>query len=226
VIGLTPLKESVPYVIRVDNTTGIVDVAKALTDNRTNYEEVINKYFLQWYLRYREGYSRGLASEYYTNVGLMSGAQEQKKYAEWFDPRNPDSPLSLYGEHGKVTIQIKGVTFIKPNIALIRYSKEIEGLGTGENARPTHWTATITFRYIKAPIGEKERAINPLGFQVTEYRTDPDSDTSFKGKAKPAVEAPETPDSDVTGFPPVEAATPPAVDMAVPVVESTEPTSN
>ena len=55
---LTPLKTVEPYVIRVDNSTGIVDVVESLRDGETNYDEAINKYFTQWYVRYREGYSK------------------------------------------------------------------------------------------------------------------------------------------------------------------------
>jgi type IV secretion system protein VirB8 len=42
---LTPLKTVEPYVIRVDNSTGIVDVVESLRDGETNYDEAINKYF-------------------------------------------------------------------------------------------------------------------------------------------------------------------------------------
>ena len=79
---LTPLKTVKPYVIRVDNATGIVDTIDALKDGKTMYDEVINRYFIQLYVRYREGYSRELAAEYYGNVGLMSATQEQQRYAE------------------------------------------------------------------------------------------------------------------------------------------------
>jgi len=71
VASLVPLKEIKPFVIRVDNSTGIVDVVETLTDSKTNYEEVVNKYFTQWYVRYREGYTAELTEEYYYNVGVM-----------------------------------------------------------------------------------------------------------------------------------------------------------
>ncbi|WP_010103742.1 virB8 family protein [Verminephrobacter aporrectodeae] len=173
VAGLTPLKMVAPYVIRVDNSTGIVDVVEALTDGKTNYDEAINKYFTQWYVRYREGYSKDLAEDYYYNVGIMSSSLEQQKYYQVFNPKNPMSPLNVYGHYAKVKTRIKSTSFINPNVALVRYTKEIErGL---DNPQVTHWAATITFKYTKAPMAEKDRAINPLGFQVTEYRNDPDA---------------------------------------------------
>lgn len=172
VAALVPLKVVEPFVIRVDNATGIVDVVEALGDGKTNYDEAINKYFTQWYVRYREGYSKELAEEYYINVGVLSGGLEQQKYASWFDPRNPMSPINVYGPYGKVQVRIKSTSFIRPEVALVRYTKQVErGTDTPEM---THWAATVVFKYSGAPMAESDRAINPLGFQVTEYRNDPD----------------------------------------------------
>lgn len=173
VAALAPFKTVEPYVIRVDNSTGIVDVVSALKNSKSNYEESVNKFFVQWYLRYREGFSRDLAEEYYYAVGLMSSSQEQQRYFAYFDPKKPTSPMNVYGDFGKVKIVLKSTSFIQPNVALVRYSKEVQR-GT-DLPSVTHWAATITFRYSGAPMEEKDRAINPLGFQVTEYRNDPDS---------------------------------------------------
>ena len=191
---MMPLKSVEPYVIRVDNSTGIVDVVAALTDGKTNYDEAINKYFTQWYVRYREGYSKELAEDYYYNVGIMSTTLEQQKYLQFFNPKNPLSPLNVYGAYAKVKIRIKSTSFINPTVALVRYTKEVErGLDKPE---VTHWAATITFRYTKAPMAERDRGINPLGFQVIEYRSDPDAPT-------PTVAAPSTPASVPPTVPPV-----------------------
>lgn len=166
-----PLKKVEPYVIRVDNTTGIVDVVTAMKDGKTTYDEAMNKFFIQRYVHFREGYTKALASEYYNNVGLMSGTAEQQKYFAFFTPKNPNSPLNVYGEFAKVRVNIKSTSFIKSDVALVRYIKEIE---RGGDKAVSHWAATVTFTYVKAPISEKDREINPLGFIVTDYRNDPE----------------------------------------------------
>lgn len=172
VAALVPLKVVEPFVIRVDNATGIVDVVEALGDGKTNYDEAVNKYFTQWYVRYREGYTKELAEEYYVNVGVLSAGLEQQKYASWFDPENPMSPLNVYGPYAKVRVRIKSTSFIRPDVALVRYTKEVER--GADKPEITHWAATVVFKYSGAPMAESDRAINPLGFQVTEYRNDPD----------------------------------------------------
>ena len=204
VAAMTPLKKTIPYVIRVDNSTGIVDVTESLQDGKTNYEEAVNKYFTQWYVRYREGYSRELSEEYYYNVGIMSNSTEQQKYYQWFNPKNPLSPLNVYAQYARVKIRIKSTSFINPTTALVRYSKEVER-GT-DRAQVTHWAATIVFKYSSAPMAEKDRGINPLGFQVAEYRNDPDAMAADTATQAPAPEAlaPAAPAA-VTIFPTVPA---------------------
>lgn len=198
VAGLTPLKRVDPYVIRVDTSTGIVDVVEALKDGKTNYDEAVNKYFCQWYVRYREGFSRELAEEYYQNVGIMSVGLEQQKYYAWFNPKNNASPINIYGAYAKVKVHVKSTSFIKPNVALVRYTKAVErGLDQPEL---THWAATITFRYSGAPMGESNRGINPLGFQVLEYRNDPDAMPGDVVLKQPAQEAAAPNGNGVTAF--------------------------
>lgn len=177
-----------PPVIRVNETTGTVDLVSTIKDARTTYEEAVNKYFTQLYVRYREGYSKPLAEEYYSNVGIMSSGLEQQKYFAYFNPKTPTSPLNVYGEYAKVKIIIKGTSFISPNVALVRYTKAVER--GNDKPQLTHWAATIAFKYSGAPMAEKDRAINPLGFQVTEYRNDPDSGVIPDADSAPAAPAP------------------------------------
>lgn len=177
VIGLSvmgPLKKVEPYVIRVDNNTGVVDIVTALKDQKTNYDEAMNKFFVQRYVRFRESYVQALASEAYTSVGLMSGSAEQQRYFAYFNPKNPESPLNVYQSYATVKVTIKSTSFIKPNVALVRYIKEIE---RGGDKSISHWAATITFVYAKASTNEKDREINPLGFRVEEYRNDPEGES-------------------------------------------------
>lgn len=180
-----PMTRVVPYVIRTDQTTGVVDIVSAVTDQKTNYDEAMNKFFVQRYVRFREGYSNKLASEFYNNVGLMSSTSEQQRYFAWFNPKNPMSPLNVYQAFATVKITMKSTSFIKPDVALVRYVKEIE---RGGDKSVSNWAATITFTYVKAPMKEKDREVNPLGFQVLEYRNDPEG-ASFDVPAPVAAQA-------------------------------------
>lgn len=173
VVGMTPLKTVKPFVIRVDNATGIVDVVSDLKSEKTNYDEAINKYFVQWYVRYRQAYSFDLLEDYYFAVGALSSSIEQKRYLKEIETSNPESPIKLYGKTGRIRIDIKSISFLKPTVALVRYTRIMER--GADQAERTHWAATLTFQYGNAPASEKVRGVNPLGFEVTDYRIDPDA---------------------------------------------------
>jgi type IV secretion system protein VirB8 len=173
VVGLTPLKTVRPFVIRVDNATGIVDVVSELGDAKTNYDEAINKYFVQWYVRYRQAYSADLLEDYYFAVGALSSPSEQRRYLAEIETSNPESPIRRYGKANRVRIDIKSISFLQPHVALIRYTKILEH--GADQPEKTHWAATLTFQYSGTPASEKIRGINPLGFEVTDYRVDPDA---------------------------------------------------
>lgn len=207
VASLAPLKRTEPFLLRVNETTGAVDVVDVLTDQKSNYEEAVNRYFVQRYITYREAFSRALAEDYYYNVGVMSSTNEQKKYFEEFNPKNPNSPLVLYGDYAKAKVEVHSISFIKPEIALVRYVKSIER--GNERPQQTHWVATIHFTYDKPRADLKERAVNPLGFQVLEYRKDPDSAAQLNFTPTASVAPTTTPPTPITApllMPPIESA--------------------
>lgn len=198
-------------VVRVDQTTGIVDVINEIPDGKQSYGEAVDKYFVQLYVRYREAYSRELAEEYYYNTGLMSAEGEQRRYYDHFSPRHAGSPLNVYGTSARVRVSTKSVSFIKSNVALVRYTRTVER-GTAERPTVTHWAATVVFEYTGAPMSERDRAINPLGFQVTEYRNDPDAaPPALPAGPLDPVPARQPADTGVVllpGLPPLPPATP------------------
>ena len=169
---LTPLKTVEPFLVRVDNNTGMVDIVTVMKEQKTNYEEAINKNFIRQYIIAREGWLYQTHKEDYEKVGIFSTPEEQQVYALQMNPRdNPASPLNLYGENSQVKVKIKNISFINANTALVRFTKTV--VQSGNNAPPSHWIATIPFIYYPAPMQEKDRWINPLGFQVEKgYRTD------------------------------------------------------
>lgn len=174
VAALTPLKTVEPFVVRVDNSTGMVDIVTALTTEKTNYDEAINKYFINKYIVNRESYSpnQDTRNHMYYIVGLMSNDSISSKYAEYYNPRyNEEAPLKVYGETASVEVNIKNISFVAKNLALIRFTKTVR---RGTEKIASHWIATMEFTYLSGQMSANDRLINPLGFQCTDYRIDPE----------------------------------------------------
>lgn len=170
--GLTPLKQVTPFVIRVDQATGVPDVVSGMKDAPNTYANAVTRYFAARYIYAREGYSRALAATNYNRVGLMSDGRVAKTYFTEFSPQNPQSPLKIYGNNSLVDAGVVSISFLDKDLLSIRFTKTV----TKDNqpAVTTHWIATMKYRYSKAPMKESDRLVNPLGFQVTEYRVTPE----------------------------------------------------
>ncbi|EJE6498570.1 hypothetical protein LWQ05_005036 [Salmonella enterica] len=171
IFGLTPLHKIEPYVVRVDEATGAVDAVAKLNATSRTETEAVNKYMVGKYVRAREEFSTQLAPVNYKTVALMSAPPVANLYHEWFKPENPKSPLKVYAGGGTVNIRILNVSFLAPNIASVRYEKTIRA---NDAVTRSMWLATVTFRYSNAAMSEDDRLVNPIGFEVTDYRNDPE----------------------------------------------------
>lgn len=171
VAALSPLKSVEPFVIRVDNATGIVDVVQALSSTTGSYDEEVTKYFAARYVRAREGYVWSEAEENFRIVSLMSSAPEQKRFGTIYRGSNSQSPQNVLGRNATARIAIKSISLINENVVSVRYTQTII---RGEDSATSHWVASITYSYSNASISSRDRLVNPLGFVVSNYRSDPE----------------------------------------------------
>lgn len=169
IIGMLPLRTVEVHVFRVDNATGTVELVSPLKGTQT-YDEAITKYWSALYVRMREGFMGEEAPHAFRTVTLMSGEREQQRFAEFYGPRNPQSPQIVYRE-GRAVVTVKSITFPTKHLALVRFSRAVS---KGGQKSENHWVATLGFEYVAGPMAESDRSINPLGFIVNEYRLDPE----------------------------------------------------
>lgn len=171
---MMPLKESVPYVIRVDNTTGVPDIVTALTDQAVTGDEVMDKYWLAKYVRARETFDWYTLQNDYATVGLLSSPNVGAGYAQLFE--GPSALDKQFGKSIRATIEIVSVVPNGPHSGTVRFIKTTRRVD--EKSAPgqvTKWVATVAFEYRNsALLKESARLVNPFGFQVLSYRVDPE----------------------------------------------------
>lgn len=213
---LTPIQKVDAYVVRVDSATGLVNVAKPLRNGDANYDEVINKYFTQWYVRWREGFLQERAQEFYYNVGLMSAYSEQSRYLKQYDPTNTNSPLNVYKRGGRSQITIRSTVFDGPGAARVQFTKE-EDWG-GKDQKTSQWTAIIYYKFTGAPMSDKDREINPLGFQVVNYVVSQDKPAETASAVEPATVPPIAAVNVLPAAPTPAAVASPATVVTVPAI--------
>lgn len=174
---LMPLKSVEPFVVRVDNSTGIVDVVPVYHGDTAVSEEV-TRYLLTHYVTVCERFNFSTAESDYEECGAFHTAQRnQAWYARW-NPSNPASPLNTFKDGTTVRAEVTAVSFFKrssglTDLAQIRYVKAKRAAG-GAADDSTHWIATVQYTYADAPTDPKVRRWNPLGFKIMEFRSEPE----------------------------------------------------
>ena len=172
VAALAPLKTVTPFLVRVDNTNGIVDTLASLRDAPVQVDDAMSRYFVAKYVRAREGYSPDTAKFNYDVVSNMSAGPVQESYANAISGNNPASPQRVYGARARVSVDITSVQLVSPGLASVRYRQTIE---YEQNRTTKHWIATVVYQLLpEAELTIQQRLINPVAFAVTEYRTDPE----------------------------------------------------
>jgi type IV secretion system protein VirB8 len=166
---LTPLKEIQTVILRVNDTTGVVDTVVTNQPVVAGTNEVLDKYWLSQYVNAREEYSLALVYDNYQKVRLMSTAPIGKAVYEYVRPENPRSPIKVIGQ-GTIEARITSISFLAHNVGVVRFERTQRD--AGGDGRTTRHIATITFDYLAPPLDEADRRINPIGFQVSDYRID------------------------------------------------------
>ena len=119
VAGLTPLKETRPYVVKVDNNTGSTEIVTMMKNQEQSYGEVMDKHWLTRYVQLRESYDWVTIQDSYDAVMLMSSPETQAAFAKIYND-NPQAPHKVLKNQYKVVAKVKAVTFIG-NTAQVRF---------------------------------------------------------------------------------------------------------
>lgn len=173
IVLMMPLKETIPYVIRVDNTTGITDIVTALDSKGVGYNEVMDKYWLAQFVRARETYDWYTLQKDYNTVGLLASPNVGKDYADLFE--GPEALDKKFGKSVRATVEIVSVVPNGRGVGTVRFIKTTKRADDDGPGTVTKWVATVAYEYRNPSlISESQRLVNPFGFQVLSYRQDPE----------------------------------------------------
>lgn len=193
-VALTPLKRVEPFVIRVDNTTGIVDVVPAFA-GEAGTSELVTRYFLSHYITVCERFTFATAESDYEECAAFHTAARNQAWLALWDRANPLSPLNAYKDGSSVRAQVSAVSFFErangvEDLAQVRYTKTRRSSASASD-QVTHWIATIQYVYGEPSRDPTVRRWNPLGFKVIEFRSEPEVVTpEASARASVASEVP------------------------------------
>lgn len=172
VLLLTPLKTVEPYVIRVDNTTGMVDILTILDEEQISSIEALDKHFVAQYIKAREGYYYDMLNQDYIFVQLLSTPEIAESYRQIYTGDNArDTRL---GNATQVEVQIISIV-LGESAGAKTATARINLKTTNKNSKAENIVTkviTLTYTYQTAQVDEENRLLNPLGFKVSNYRVD------------------------------------------------------
>lgn len=173
-IALTPLKTVVPYTILVDRQTGYVTVLDPSRPAALGADQALTRSLLVQYVVAREGFSFAQVRLDYRKVMSWSSGPARASYARDMSSSNPDGPLARYSRANVVEIVAKSVSELSDKSALVRFDV-VRSDGQGRTAPPVAYAVVVDYRFQPRQMTVEERFLNPLGFEVTRYRRDPEA---------------------------------------------------
>lgn len=187
---LMPLKRVEPFVIRVDNTSGLVDIVPVFA-GRADMPEAVTRYFLDHYVSVCERFTHATAESDYEECGAFHTPQRnQAWYAHW-NRSNPASPLNVYKDGATIRTQVTSISFFTrasgiADLAQVRYLKA-KRAADGAEEQKSYWIATIQYAYGEPSKDPKVRRWNPLGFRIIDFRPEPEVVTEPEPTTTPTI---------------------------------------
>ncbi|PRW84482.1 virB8 family protein [Pseudomonas fluorescens] len=174
VLGLTPLKTVVPYLVRVDNNTGASDLVPVVSDVRTQ-DQTDDDFWLSSYVRFREGYNFADNDAIYNIVETMSYSDTFQEYKNF--QLSKKGYTDTLGNSRQMRVSIIGVTPLarKPDdpykTVQVRITKTVVDRNGVPDAsfKPATWLMTVSFDYKNPAKKREQELVNPRGLGVRSY---------------------------------------------------------
>ncbi len=182
---MLPLKEKVPFLVMADAYTGTATVARlrgTFQGETITTNEAVNRSNVAQYVLARESYDAAVMGlRDWELVFVMStdavGASMKQRYAG----NNPQNPFVMYGRGKAIRVKILSITPLAAQAngsfrgASVRIQRSLLDKRTGIATYLDNQLVTMRFEYNQnLALSEQDRVLNPLAFQVTEYRVDND----------------------------------------------------
>lgn len=190
IAAMMPLKTVEPYTLLVDRQTGAIQALKPLERDTIAPDRALTRSFIAQYILAREGFDATSLRSDYRKVALWSAGEARQRYLADMQASNPASPINRMPRGATIDVVVRGITSLSNSSALVRYATVRTDPG-GQPQPAQLWQAVVTWQFSATAMSEADRLVNPLGFQVTRYRRNPE--IPLEPQPTPSLAAPASP---------------------------------
>ncbi len=167
-----------PEVLVVDKAGGVVQPLLSLAEFQISPEEATIRRNIDTFVTNCEGYSYEQADTHYYTCAAFMSPQLQTQWAQKWDKSNLDSPPNKYKRERRVRVKVGAITVLRNGLGAPIGGRasftRTEMLNDVEDGSPTSWVANLSFHWVNQPTNERDRRINDLGMEITDYTADRD----------------------------------------------------
>lgn len=175
----TALRPAPPAeVLVVDRTDGVVQPLVSLAAFQMAPEEATIRRNVNTFVLAREGYTYEQADTHYYTTAAFLSPQLQGQWGQLWDKSNVESPPNKYKKDRRVRVKVGAITVLRNGLGAVIGARasftRAELLNDVPEGPPTNWIASISFHWVNQPTNERDRRINDLGMEITDYTADRD----------------------------------------------------
>jgi type IV secretion system protein VirB8 len=168
-LSLFPISQAIDVGIPIREGSESQPVMNELPQGENNVEIVIAKFLATKYVEYCESYEYAKLADQLSRVQNLSSKVVFKKFYNYIDTQNADSPVLLYQRYLTRHVEIISTTFLPEYENIIVKFKAIVQDHRNGNKDETLWIANI--RYNMSDINKVLRDKTKFEFMVTDYAT-------------------------------------------------------
>ena len=170
---LAPLKTVEPFVIQIDERSGVTQVVETSAKESLKENVAVDNFFLWRYVRARENYDRASLAYNWETVRVLSEPNMFNAYSTLMSTQNPDGPITRLADVGMRTVSNATITHLQ-SATTNKYARvdfTVEESRRGTVTAKFRATAKIEYAYYNnLELVQADRLQNPLGFLVVNYQ--------------------------------------------------------
>lgn len=186
VIVVLSMRDVFPFLI-TQHKDGTMEVTDLIANPQKTYDDALNEYWVRLYVANRENWNYSQAQALFDTTQLLNTPAQQNAYRNESQPQNAESKSKKYGQNWDVMVRENSppvrVDYKKEtgvHIMTYRWSRVVTSRVDNRPPLTVNLVSTVTFRYDGVPATAAVRKVNPLGFQVVDYRSDIDQGGALK----------------------------------------------